>query len=231
MASSRSRRPLASTASCALPSSSFEHALDARTVLGDRIADLHLHDRVAAVEIAAHLGTQLLDALAGIVVATRRIDEDARVGLALVALGEQAEQRLAGDLCHGVPDRHVDRADRDRALAVSAGLLVLHHAQPRCDRGSRLSPASFVSVFGSASEPRREALADQAALTVAAVRVEAVADDRAAVAPHVGHDRDQRERHFGEIDIGVGDRRGDRRGHFADIDDAHASHSGGTSRT
>jgi hypothetical protein len=68
----------------------------------------------------------------------------------------------------------------------------------------------------------REALADQPALPVAAVRVEAVTDHGAAVALHVGHDRDQRQRHFRKIDIGVGDRRGDRRGHLADVDDAHA---------
>ncbi len=94
------------------------------------VADLHLHHGIAAVEIAAHLGAQLLDALAGIVVAAGGIDEDARIGLAAVAFGEQPEQRLAGDLRDRVPHRHVDGADRDRALAVAARLLVLHQRRP-----------------------------------------------------------------------------------------------------
>ena len=175
--SSRSKRPLASTASCALPPSSCSTASMRGAVLGDRLADLHLHDRVAAVEIAAHLGAQLRDALARIVVAARRIDEDARVRLALVALGEQAEQRLAGDLCHRVPDRHVDRADRDRALAVPARLLVRHQRGPDAVRVEIVAGIVEQRLRLGLHQPRREALADQPALPVAAVRVEAVADD------------------------------------------------------
>jgi len=41
-----------------------------------------------------------------------------------VARGEQTEQRLARDLRHRIPHRHVDGADRERAFAMAAGLLV-----------------------------------------------------------------------------------------------------------
>jgi 4-hydroxy-4-methyl-2-oxoglutarate aldolase len=40
------------------------------------------------------------------------------------------EKRLAFDPCHRIPDGHVDVADRDRALAVGAGLVVGHHRRP-----------------------------------------------------------------------------------------------------
>ena len=187
------------------------------------VADLHLHDRVAAVEIAAHLGTQLLDTLARDS-SSRPPHRRRRAGSAsrLCRSASRRNKRLAGDLGHRVPDRHVDGADRDRALAVAARLLVLHQRRPDAVRIEIVAGIVQQRLRIGLLEPRREALADQPALPVAAVRVEAVADHRAAVALHVGHDRDERQRHLGEVDVGVGDRRGDRRGHFADIDDAHA---------
>src|SRR5262249_61454181 len=66
----------------------------------------------------------------------------------------------------------------------------------------------------------REALADEPALAVAAVRVEAVADHGLAVALDVGDQRDVRQRHLGEVDVRIGDRRGDRHRLLADVDDA-----------
>ena len=185
------------------------------------VADLHLHDRVAAVEIAAHLGAQLLDALARIVVAARRVDEHARLRRALVPLGEQAEQRLAGDLRHRVPHRHVDGADRDRALAVPARLLVLHQRRPDAVGIEIVARVVEQRFRLGLEQPRREPLADQPALAVAAVRVEAVADDRLAVALDVGDQRHMRQRHLREVDVRIGDRRGDRHRLLADVDDAH----------
>ncbi len=93
-------------------------------------AYLHLDYGVAAVEVAAHLGSQRSEIFAGVVVAAGGVDEDLRVGLAVVALGEEAEERLAGDLGDCVPDGHVDGADGDGALAVASGLLVLHQRGP-----------------------------------------------------------------------------------------------------
>src|SRR3712207_8763890 len=44
-----------------------EHRLDALQVVGERgAADLHLHHRVAAVEVAPHLVLELRDVLAGV---------------------------------------------------------------------------------------------------------------------------------------------------------------------
>ena len=66
---------------------------------------------------------------------------------------------------------------------------------------------------------RREALADEAALAVASVRVEPVTDDPAAVALDVGHDRHEAGRHFREVDVGIANGRRDWLGDFANIDD------------
>jgi len=47
-------------------------------------------------------------------------------------------------------------------------------------------------------QARPEALPDQAALSIAPIRVEAVANDAAAVAHRVGHHRDQADGHLGK---------------------------------
>ena len=55
--------------------------------------------------------------------------------------------------------------------------------------GSKLSPlASSRGVGRGLTQARREAFADQTTLAIAAVRIEAVADDRDAVTVHVGDD-------------------------------------------
>ena len=221
----RSKRPFASTASLQPSGKHAEHRLDALQVVGERrAADLHLHHRVAAVEVAPHLVLELGNVLAGVVVAAGGVDEDARIGraAAAIALGQQAEQRLARDLRHRVPHRHVDRAHGDGTLAVAARLLVAEHRRPDL-AGSRLSPLSSSRLSGAASRTRgTEPLADQAALPVAAVGVEAVAHHRPAVPDHVGDDRDQAQGHLAEIDVGVGDGRRDRDRPFPQIGDAHA---------
>src|SRR6185312_9377227 len=48
-----------------------------------------------------------------------------------------------------------------------------------------------------------------------------VAHHRRAVARHIGQNRDDRAGHLGEINEGVGDRRGDRDSPLANLDDAH----------
>jgi hypothetical protein len=103
---------------------------------------------------------------------------------------------------------------------VAAGFFVRHHRRPDLVRieiaAIGIEQARWIGLLQS----RRKALADQAALPVAAVRVEAVADHAPAVAHGVGNDGDQARRHLGEVDIGVADRRGDRLCDFADVDDA-----------
>src|SRR6185295_1102452 len=98
----------------------FQHCLDAAAVLGQRSATyLHFDDGVTALEMARHLAHQIVDALAGIVVAAGGVHEHARIRSALAkALSEQPEQRSVGDLRDRVPYGHVDGPHGDRALAV-----------------------------------------------------------------------------------------------------------------
>jgi hypothetical protein len=69
-----------------------------------------------------------------------------------------------------------------------------------------------------------EALADQPALPVAAVGVEAVADDRLSIAHHVGDHGHKARRHLAEVDVGVADRGRDRLSDLADVDNAHSAY-------
>src|SRR5206468_10606767 len=86
--------------------------------------------RVAAVEVFAHLVLWRREAFAGMVIAARGIDEDARVRCRSIAIREQPEERLSRDLRGRVPDGHVERPGRDGALAVPSGLLVGHQGRP-----------------------------------------------------------------------------------------------------
>ena len=139
-----------------------QHRLDALEV-GREIgaAHLHLYGRVAEVEIAPHLVLELGQVLAGIVVATGGIDPGGLVrAAAVVAIGEQAPERHALGLRDRVPERHVEDADRDRALAVPAGLLVAHHLRPGL-RGIDQA-AGVLDLLGlGGQQARDEALAQQ----------------------------------------------------------------------
>jgi hypothetical protein len=70
-------------------------------------------------------------------------------------------------------------------------------------------------------DARQETITHQRALPVTAIGVEAIADDRFAIANNVGDDSDNRAGHFREIDIGIGDWGGNRNSFFADVYDAH----------
>ena len=116
-----------------LPGAEYlEHRLDALAVIGQRsAADLHFDHRVAAFDVTGHLALQLLNAFARVVITTGRVNKNTRVGRAIaVAFGQQLKEGFAFDLGHGVPHRHVDGADRHRALAVTARFFVGHHAGP-----------------------------------------------------------------------------------------------------
>src|SRR6267143_5239024 len=102
---------------------------------------------------------------------------------------------------------------------MTARLLVRHQRRP--DFVGIEIVAAVIEQFLriGLDETRREALADQAALPVAAIRIETIADHRLAVAHGIGDDGDEARRHLREIDIGVADGRRDRFGDFADVDD------------
>jgi len=183
-------------------------------------ADLFLHHRVAAVDVALHLVLQLLVVLPRVVVAAGGVDKDLAPGLAVaVAFRQQLEQRLALDLGHGVPDGHVDGADRHRALAVAARLLVPEHGGPDRVRVEVLAAGVDQVVGGRLEDVRNEALAHHAALAVAAVRVEAVAHHRLAIADDVGDDGHEAEVHLAKVDIGVADGGADGDGLLTNLDD------------
>src|SRR4030095_1849146 len=95
--------------------------LDARAVLGERrAADLHLDHGVPALEIALHLAAQGVLIFARVVVPARRLDEHARIrGPVAITLGQHLIEWLAAYLRDRVPYGHVDRPDRDGALAVA----------------------------------------------------------------------------------------------------------------
>src|SRR5579862_5927748 len=105
------------------------HRLDAGEIVSElHAADFHLEHRIAGIEMAAHLVLQILRGLAWRVPARAHVAKHLLGDLAIiVVLGEQAVQRLLRDLGHRIPDRDLDGADADRALAVAAGLFVLHH--------------------------------------------------------------------------------------------------------
>ena len=200
----------------------LQHGVDpAQVVVERRTADLHLDDGVAAVGVAAHLVLQGGQPLLRVVVAPGGVDEDPALRAAVaVPVREQDVQRLLLELRDGVPHRHVERPDGDRPLAVATGLLVGHDGGPHAV-GVEHAPLVEQRLGRGTEQPGDEALAQQRALAVPPVGVEAVADHGAPVALLVGDDRDEAERHPAEVDVGVADRRADREGLLADVDDPH----------
>ena len=198
-----------------------EHGLEARHVLVEaRASDLHLQMRVALVEVAAHLRDEPVGALVGVVVAARRVDLHVRVeATAVVAVGQQAIQGDAGELGRDVPDRDLHRRHGPAALAVPAGLLVLHDEIP--DHG-RVELAGVVeqAVRVGLQQPGDEAVAQDPGRRVAPDRVEPQADDGPAVDDAVGDDGHDRDRHLREVDQRVADRRLEPDRLLADLDDA-----------
>ena len=199
----------------------IEHRFDALSILFKRrAADLHLDDAVAALEIAAHFGTQRIIALAGVVIAAGGVDEHVRLRLNAVAFREQPKQRLAGDLRDRIPHRHIERPHRHRSFAVTARLFVGHHRGPHTIRIEILAAPIEQRCRIGLAQSRREALANQPALAIPSVGVEAVANHATAVALDIGHDCHKTRRHLREVDVRVADGRCNRLGDFANIDDA-----------
>jgi hypothetical protein len=185
-------------------------------------ADLHLDHGVAGIEVPAHLVLQILGGLAREIPAAANVAEHPVAHLAAaVALGQQPVQRLLSDLRHRVPDSNLDGADADRALAVAAGFLSLHH------RGKEFGR---IEIFSGVVEERlglgREDARDQArahlrAAGVAAGRIEGEAHNRPALAHDVGEDRNHRGGHLGEIEARIPQLRLERDRGLADVEDAH----------
>src|SRR5262249_61706251 len=110
------------------------------------------------------------------------VAEDLGSGLAaVVALGQHAVERFRGDLGNRIPDRDLDRADRDRALAVTAGFFPLHHDGENISRIEILLCLVKERSRIGAENARDEARAHRRTAGIAASRVEGETDARLAV--------------------------------------------------
>ena len=130
-------------------------------------------------------------------------------------------QRLAGDLRDRIPDRDFDGADADRALAVAAGFLPLHHGGEDFLRREVLAGVVEQRCRIGRQDARDEARAHLRAAGIAAGRIEREARDRLAVADDVGDHRHHRGGHLGEIEARIADVRVERNRAFANVDNTH----------
>ena len=157
--------------------------------------------------MAAHFVLQIPDGLAGEIPTPADIAKNAlRDMAAVVALRQQPVQGFAGDLGHGVPERDFDRANRDRALAVAAGLLALHHAGENFFRVQVLAGRVQQRCRVGAQDTRDEALAHLRAAGVASGGIESKAGHRCAVAHTVGQYGNHRRGHLRKIEARIGKR-------------------------
>ena len=199
------------------------HRLDPRQIVGElHAADFHLHHGVAGIEMTLHLVGQIPGGFAGRIPAAADIAKNL-VGdfAALVTLGKQPMQRFAGDLGHRVPDRDLDGADADRALAVAAGFLVLQHHGEDFFRRKIIARLVEQRLRIGLEHARNEARPHLRAAGISPGRVEGEAADRLAFTYDIGDDGDHRRSHLGKIDARIGQRRVQRDRCFADVGDAH----------
>ena len=103
---------------------------------------------------------------------------------------------------------------------MAARFLVRHQRRPDLVRIEIVAVLVKQRLRIGFHQPRRETLADQSALPVAAIGIEAVSDHALAVAHDIGDDGNEARRHLREIDIGVANGRGDRLCNLSDIDNA-----------
>ncbi|MCY1444315.1 hypothetical protein D9M71_607800 [compost metagenome] len=104
---------------------------------------------------------------------------------------------------------------------MTAWLFVGHQGFPD---GKRIQVVVLMideRIWISFGDTRQEAITHQRALTIATIGVEAVADDRFAIANHIRDDSDDRAGHFRKIDVGIGDWGSDRNCFFTDVYDTH----------
>ena len=165
-----------------------------------RAADLHLHHRVAGIEMALHLVLQFLDALAGRVPAAADIDEHFVRHLPPL-------KRSASSACSGLS------AILATASHNATSIVPMPTERSLCppDFSLRIITASILAAqivaclvraatSGRLQDARDKARAHLRAAGIAAGGIEREAGDRLAVAHHVGDHRDHRGSHLGEVD-------------------------------
>lgn len=138
--------------------------------------------------------------------------------------GQESVQRHIGNLGCGVPEGHVEGADRDTSFAVAAGFLAGHHDGPGPEGVEVRAVVGGDVLHGCPQQAGREAVPDQSALGVAPDRGEAVADHRLSGPDHVGDDGHEAggETTRGDVRVAVA---GDPDRSFPDVDDAHLASS------
>jgi hypothetical protein len=130
-------------------------------------------------------------------------------------------QRLVGDLGDGVPHRHLDGADADRALGMPAGLLVLQHDGEDFLRREIVAGVIKQRIGRRLEDARDKPRPHLRAAGIASGGIEGETANWLAGALNVGDDGDHRRRHLAEIDARIGERRIERDRGLADINDAH----------
>jgi hypothetical protein len=104
---------------------------------------------------------------------------------------------------------------------VPARLLVFHQRGPDAERVQIFTGLIHQCLGIGGHEAGKEPFAHQGPLAVTAIGVESITHHRFAVAHDIGDQRHHRARHLGEIDVRVGDGRGDGNGLFVEFDNAH----------
>ena len=187
----------------------LDHRFNTRNVISQRLAaNLHLHHRIAEIEILLHLVLQLTQIFSRVVVTTRRIHKHLVVRFAtVVTIGQQTIQRLALNLRHRIPHGHVHRADSHRALTMPARFFIGEHRGPNAMRVQVIARVIHQRLRISFHDARHKALRQQPHLRITAIGVKAKAHHRLAIADDIRHHRDDTRRHLGKINVRVADGR------------------------
>src|SRR5580658_902756 len=140
--------------------------------------------------------------------------------ISLEPAGEELVQRHLGDLGCGVPEGHVEGADRHAPFTVAARFLAGHHDGPGPERIEVCAVVSSDVLRGGLQQAGREAVPDQSALGIASDRGEAVADHRLSGPDHVRDDSHEAGGESARRDVRIAVA-GDPDRSFPDVDDAH----------
>src|SRR5262249_32229130 len=171
-----------------------ENSFDSLEIFAERSPrDFDLYMRVPVIEELANFISEPRDVIGRKVIAASGINRhDLPGGGFSDELAEKSVKRFFRDLGGRVPERHVQGSDRDTTLAVTAGVLALHHAVPGSKWVEVVAGSRDEFIFPGGKESRRKTLANQSALAKATDRREAEACDWRAVPMDIRNDGDHR---------------------------------------
>ena len=171
-------------------------------------ADLDLETPVSLRDGVPDVIAQALDVIVRAIVAAAGVNVGGGVAdvVRWLQLRQASPQRHIRALGGEIPQRRIDQADRATALAVAAGLFVFHQDRPDPERIDAAILAGIILRVGG-QQTRDEAVIEQAAVVVAADRVEGEAGQRLTIAAGIGMDRKRGRRHVIEADTRASRRR------------------------